>query len=273
MTTRRRLSTTLAAAAGLVLLGLGSAALAGAAGLVPHRAFYALSLDTIAPGTTLTEIRGALFVEWVEGCEGWSSSQRFKLRVFDATKPMIEQETRFASWEANDGLAYNFNMQSLRQGVVTRELRGRATLRGEGMSGTAEFTVPKGLHFDLPAGTLFPLVHLKEVIEAAGAGEKVVSRVVFDGTNEQGPFEINAVIGPRRLPDDDLERLPASVRAPSWPMRLAFFQLESEEVLPFYEMTVQLLENGLAEEFLLDYEVSVIRAELDRVEVLARPSC
>jgi hypothetical protein len=270
MTTRRRLSTTLAAAAGLILVELGSAA---AAGLVPHRAFYALSLDSIAPGSALTEIRGALFVEWVEGCEGWSSSQRFKLRVFDTAKPMVEQETRFASWEANDGLTYSFNMQSLRQGVVNRELRGRAALRGEGMSGTAEFTLPEGLRFDLPEGTMFPLVHLKEVIDAASAGEKVVSRVVFDGTNEQGPFEINAVIGPRRPPQDDMERLPASVRAPSWPMRLAFFQHESKEALPFYEMTVQLLENGLAENFLLDFEDSIIRAELDRIEVLERPSC
>ncbi|MEE9140984.1 MAG: DUF1849 family protein [Alphaproteobacteria bacterium] len=270
---RRLLCAALAAVTGLGFLFAASNGSAAPVGFIPHRAYYGLTMHSVAPGSTITDIRGALFVEWIEGCEGWSSSQRLKLRLFDTTRPMIEAETRFASWESNDGLTYNFNLQNLRQGIVNKELGGRASLRGEGMPGTAEFVAPRGLRFELPAGTIFPMVHLKELIEAGGAGEKVVSRIIFDGTTEEGPFEINAVIGPRRPPETGAVSLPAPARGPSWLMRLAFFRLETNEVLPFYEMSVQLLENGIGAGFFLDYGDSVIRAELQRIELLPRASC
>jgi hypothetical protein len=42
---------------------------------------------------------------------------------------------------------------------------------------------------------------------------------------------------------------------------------------PFYEMSVDLLGNGIARDMELDYGDSVIGAKLERIEVLNKPKC
>ncbi|MGB8274356.1 MAG: cell envelope integrity EipB family protein [Alphaproteobacteria bacterium] len=249
------------------------AAPAVAVDLIPHRAFYALSLKSTIPGSSLTDARGAMFLEWSDSCEGYSSSQRLQLRFFDASLPTVEVDSRFASWESRDGLSYRFNVISLRNGVAEREVTGQASLDGPGKGGKAEISGPKPVTIDLAPGTIFPVRHLQDLIARAEAGEKIVSRTVFDGTEEEGAFDINAVIGPRRQPDPKERTLPPSVDGPYWPARLAFFHAKGDTMLPFYEMSVHLMANGIAREFELDYGDSVIRADLERIEILRKPRC
>lgn len=275
MTIRRlRIGAGLAASAAAVsLLVLGPAVVAGGTEMVPHRAFYTLSLHSARPGTTVSSARGAMFLEWEEDCDGWASSQRFQLRLFNVTEPMVDIDSRFASWESKDGLTYHFTLKNLRNGQPEKELRGQATLEGKGKGGTAEFLGLEPARVELPPGTVFPFRHLVEVIDAARAGEKVISRLVFDGTDEEGVVEVNGVIGAAHPPEEGESKLPASAERPSWDMRFAFFRAKSDEVLPFYELTVRLLDNGIARQFLLDYGDTVIRVDLDRIEILPRPSC
>lgn len=263
----------LAAAAACLVLVIDPAASALDGRFVPHRAFYALSLHTARPGSTVTSARGAMYLDWSEDCAGWSSSQRFQLRMVDAVGPVTEIDSRFASWEANDGLSYEFVVENVRNGRPEKQLRGSATLEGAGKGGTAEFIGPEPTRIDLPPGTIFPMTHMVDIIDAALAGEKVVSRLVFDGTDERGVFEVNGVIGPRHEPEGEESVLPASVDRPYWDMRFAFFHAESDEVLPFYELSVEFMENGIARGFLLDYGDSVIRVDLERIEVLPKPTC
>lgn len=258
-------------AAGLV--AAPSPALPAGVELVPHRAFYALSLKSTVPGSTLADARGAMFLEWVDSCEGYSSSQRLQLRFFDSGQPAVDVDSRFASWESRDGLSYRFNIVSLRNGVPEREARGHAALDGPQTGGKAEVEGNPAQTFELPPGTVFPVRHLKDLIERAAAGDKIVARTVFDGTDEEGPFDVNAVIGPKKSPDPKERTLPASVDGPYWPMRLAFFHTSHDTTLPFYEMSVRLMANGIARGFDLDYGDAVIRADLERIEILRKPRC
>jgi hypothetical protein len=260
-----------------VAAGLAAAPLpalpVGDVDLVPHRAFYALSLKSTVPGSTLSDARGAMFLEWVDSCEGYSSSQRLQLRFFDSAQPTIDVDSRFASWESRDGLSYRFNIVSLRNGVPDREAGGQATLEGPQKGGKAEIEGHPPTSFDLPPGTVFPVRHLMDLIERASAGDKIVARTVFDGTDEEGPFDVNAVVGLKKAPDPKERTLPASVDGPYWPMRLAFFHTKDDTTLPFYEMSVHLMANGIARKFELDYGDSVIRADLERIEILHKPRC
>ena len=270
---RRLVGLSVATGIGSLLLAAASSLSAAGVDILPHRAFYTLNLDSTAPGNTLTDVRGALFVEWTERCEGWSGSQRLQLRLTDATRPTVDIDTRFSSWEEKGSLGYRFSLLNLRDGVPEKELSGRASLEGVGKPGVAVFSAPPDLRIDLPAGVIFPYRHLLDVVEGAIAGKKVISRSVFDGTDEEGFFEINAVIGPSRDPDPDEAKLPAAANQRSWVIRLAFFSPAEDTVVPFYEMTADLLENGISRWFLLDYGDWVVRADLDRIELLPRPSC
>lgn len=254
-------------------LCLVSLAGAGAADILPHRAVYGLSLKETSGGSTLADVKGAMYVDWVETCEGWSSSQRLEIRFIDLRLPDIDIDSKFASWESRDGLSYRFNVLSLHNGQPEKELRGQASLPALGEVGKAEFTAPEPRALDLPAGTIFPGRHMLELLERAAAGDKIVSRIVFDGTSEDGPFEINAVIGPLKKPAEKLAALPPELDKPYRPMRLAFFNLGREHVEPFYELSAEVMDNGIARSFLLDYGDSIIAAKLGRIELMERPRC
>lgn len=262
----------IAAVAALVALAAPGIARA-AADLVPHEAFYTLHLKRASPGSTITDVSGAMYIDWVNSCEGWSSSQRLELRFYDASKPAVDIDSRFASWESRDGLSYRFSVESTRNGQPDKQLSGKASLQGAGLGGQAEFLGAKPVKFELPAGTLFPARHMIELIDRAAAGGKIVARTVFDGTSDDGPFLVNAVIGPQKPAKADESILPKSVNLPYWPMRLAFFNPAKDEETPFYELSVDLMDNGIARSFVLDYGDLVIGAELDRIKLLKKPKC
>jgi hypothetical protein len=110
-------------------------------------------------------------------------------------------------------------------------------------------------------------------VDAARKGEKILSRIVFDGASEEGMFEINAVIGGLTPVATPNPKLVFSPNTKYWPMRLAFFSMKAGVELPDYQTTVHLLENGIARELLLDYGNFKIRGTLDKVEFPPKPSC
>lgn len=257
-------------AAALSLVAFESAS---AADIQPHRAVYGLTLKDVSPGNTLTDVKGAMYIDWIETCEGWTSSQRLEIRFFDSRQPEVDIDSKFASWESRDGLNYRFDVVSLRNGAPEKELRGHASFPAPGAAGTAEFTGSFKHEFKLSPGTVFPGQHMLELLDTAAAGGKILSRTVFDGTSEEGPFDINAVIGPLKTPAAKDSVLPPDLDKPYYPMRLAFFNLGKEDVEPFYELSVNVMANGIARSFLLDYGDSVIAAKLERIELAERPAC
>jgi len=65
----------------------------------------------------------------------------------------------------------------------------------------------------------------------------------------------------------------ALLKRQSWRMRLAFFPADSKSEEPDYELGMRLLDNGVSRDMSLDYADYVIRARLDDIEPLPRPSC
>jgi hypothetical protein len=158
------------------------------------------------------------------------------------------------------------------------EIRGEARLDGVGKGGTAEFTRPEAATLSLPAGVLFPTRHTMVLIDQAKAGEQMVTRQLFDGSDVANAEEISAFIGPQipapaGKPAASGPKSPLLNR-PSWRIRLAFFPFSTRaDGLPDYEETIQLLDNGVVGEMLFDYGDYVIRAKLDDIEALPRPNC
>lgn len=258
--------------AALVCLIWGLPAVSKSAELAPHRALYSLSLGRASMASGIVAAHGALFLEWKETCDGWTAKQRTVLRLLKTEGPEIEADTSFASWESKDGLNYQFSVRDLRDGKLFEELRGRADLKGKGQAGKAAFSRPEPLRLALPAGAIFPTEHIQQLIDGAVAGDDRVWRIVFDGATLDGAFEVNAVIGRPIPPEPELDFEPIVNRL-SWRMRLAFFPVDSNEPEPRYEMSVRLLDNGVARDMVFDYGDFTINAQLEPIEALSRPDC
>jgi hypothetical protein len=259
------------------LLWLGLAPAAFAVEIAPHRALYSLTLASTKSASGVVGASGGMVYEWGETCDGWTVQQRFRLRLEYAEQENVEVSSTLVSWESKDGLRYRFNERRLRNGALDEEIKGDARLDAAGKGGEAEFTKPETTTMALPARTLFPTAHTLLLIDRAQAGEQFISRQVFDGATVENAGQITAVIGPELKPGPGAREANAPKSAllnrPSWRVRLAFFPAGSKAEQPDYELGMRLLDNGVSQDMMLDYSEYVIRAKLDDIEPLPRPSC
>lgn len=270
------------AAAPLTLLGLGlSAALvlvparAGAGPLIevaPHRAIYSLELGRTEQRGDVAGAQGAMVLEWAESCEGWEIQQRIRLRLLTKRNRDVDIDSSFTSSESKDGLSYRFSSRMQRNGVIEEDLRGKASLEGPGKAGEAIFTRPEDRRVALPKGAIFPTAHILKLIDTARRGQKLLWRVVFDGATEDGPYELNALIGEAVRADAAPITRPLG-DLPFWRIRLAYFPVGSTEALPDWELSVSLQENGVARDMVLDYGDFTVDAVLEAIDPLPKPEC
>jgi len=143
--------------------------------------------------------------------------------------------------------------------------------------GVAEFTKPEQATIALKPDVLFPTAHTLYLIDQAQAGAPFVVRQVFDGTTVDDATTISGVIGPTLQPGEEAAdehpiKSPLLDR-PSWRMRLGFFPAESKSEEPDYELGMRLMDNGVSQDMALDYGDYVVKARLERIEPLPKPTC
>ncbi|HZB90073.1 MAG TPA: DUF1849 family protein [Stellaceae bacterium] len=281
----------LACLLGAVVLALSLGAPALAADLVPYRARYNLSLQSTGSSSGVVGAGGVMLDEWDETCSGWTEQEHFFLRLQygdqDPGNDRLDTFSNFVSWEAKDGKRFQFELRQAATDKPFEDIKGRARAGAPGRPGSAEFTRPDETVLPLPPGTIFPAGHTRLLVARAEAGDQVVTRNVFDGSDVESAGQITAVIGPKLAPGaDEGKKLPDSplLKRPSWWVRLAFFppaDLTAEgavdppapDQVPDYEESVRLLDNGVTEDMLFDYGDYVIHGKLERIEALPRPHC
>lgn len=265
---------------GLAALGvLLIASPAGAVDISPHRALYSLSLDSSKTrGAGVAAASGAMYYEWGEACDGWTVDQRFRLRVVYAEEGAVTINSSLLTFESKDGLLYKFNEKRLRNGNVEDDIHGDAHLDGKDKGGAAQFDKPDQTKLTLAPGVLFPTAHTLVLIEHAQAGDTFLARKVFDGAAVENAGQITAVIGPQLKPDPNPTKPLDNplLQRPSWRVSLAFFPADSNKgdvETPDYQLTMRLLDNGVSQDMTLDYGDYVLKAKLDDIEALPKPSC
>ncbi|MDR3449064.1 MAG: cell envelope integrity EipB family protein [Alphaproteobacteria bacterium] len=270
------------AAPSLVAGGTAQAASARTAKIAPHRAIYGMSLATVRNGANITDVSGRMLFEWRDVCDGWAIQQHMQLHFTYADGDDQDVTSTELTWEAKDGKSYSFNIRRLTNGKETENYRGKAVLNADG-SGTVTYTEPKPKTVQLPAGTLFPSAHTQLILQKAAQGEKLFTKRVFDGSDEDGSSDISAFILPQKADTQKAgaadSALEAGLKAnplladAGWPVHMAFFKIGTETGEPDYEMDLNLLPNGIARHMKIDYGDFAVTGNLEDVEALPAPSC
>lgn len=241
--------------------------------LAPHQATYRMSL---APGSTTMDIAaadGVMVYRASRECAGWAVENHTIIRYAHTDGTSVQDKWTFLSWEGDDGLSYRFRVLH-EANEETDRIEGTASLETAGGPGMATYTAPEDLEVDLPAGTLFPTEHLRRLLQAARAGEKMFTRVVFDGTSEDNPYLINVVIAPvRDRASPPLAEAAGAPPAAAFWTRGAFFPYYGDAELPEFEMTIQLRDDGIAELMDQTFGDLSLRGKLMKVEMLGAPDC
>lgn len=246
--------------------------------ITPHRAVYTMSLASAKNGSSINGVTGRMLFEWGDSCDGWPVQQILQLHFSYAEGDESVVNSSVISWESKDGKRYNFNVRRVSNGKEAEDFRGRATMGEQG--GSVIYAIPHDKkEIVLTEDTLFPSAHTRMILEKAGEGdEQFFTRRVFDGSDEEGQADVSAFIG-----EKDAKVLGSEVNAALrdnpllvssyWPVRLAFFDPQSETGESDYEMNVVLQANGIARSMLIDYGDFAVSGVLSRLEALPAARC
>ncbi len=274
---RRSFRSVLSAGLSAVVTGLllSAAAPASAAPTIaPHIAVYKLSLSKSKGTRSVVQAAGRIEFKWVEGCDGWTISQRTELVLTDPEGADFLSGWTMDTWESRDGLSYRFSIRRVQENTEPVVTRGKARLEGPGLGGQVRYSAPEGRWLDLPAGTVFPTRHSLDLLAAAARDEVLMWRTVFDGAGDEGLFGVNAAIA-QAIPAGTLPSFDSSLIAamPSWRMRLAFFGSDEQEAEPEHEQGQRIYANGVVDELEFDYSDFALKGSLERLEALPPPDC
>lgn len=248
----------------------------------PHKALYRLHLTEIHAGSPINELTGDMFFKWEDTCEAWSTDHRFTIDYFYTDRPSISVTSHFVSWEDKKGDRIHFISEGFTDGIQDDKHRGES-YRLDDHTGVVDYSEPEGLAYELKPNFFFPAQHTIATIANAIEGKKFFNAVMFDGTDDEGPSEINVFIDQK----SKLETVPAALKDKenidvsllnnqSWDMRLAFFPLEGADgntETPSYEMKVRLHENGVVSDIIVEYDKFSVRQELIALSRLPQTEC
>lgn len=250
---------------------------AAAVDTAPHRAAYAFTLKSASRNSGIVDVGGGMSYELAESCDGWTVNQRIILRMINRRNQEIRSITNYTSWESKDGRKFRFSSRTTRNGSLRERYEGTATLNADG-SGVAVYTQPKTMRMALPKGSIFPTAHSELIVKRAQAGKTFTWRVLFDGTTDEGPYGVSALVGKARGTDDGDEAEIQKVVGREgvgkfWPVSLAFFPYGSSKSVPEYELKVGMHANSIARWLVMDYGNFIIDARMAKFEALPRPKC
>jgi len=245
-----------------------------------HKALYRFKMVSVRPGAGITGIDGKMYYEQNDDCDAWTTEHRFTMEYQYPEHPPVENTSHYVSFEAKDKSAFFFNSERQENGKTTEQLRGDVDI-GKGGKATADYSRPPGLSYPLPKGYMLPTEQTNETIRHAERGDKFFDAVIFDGTDADGPVEINTFIG-KKLTRAEIKALAtgnkdidASLLTPNaWHLRVAVFPLKDKDgMLPSYEMSLVLHDNGVVSHALVDYGVFKVDQKLVGLERLKPPAC
>lgn len=244
--------------------------------LAAHKAIYDVRLATRTSDSQVLNISGKMYFEWKPGCDAWTTDHRFNLDYEYADSPPMKVSSDFSTYEPFDGKSLNFTARRSRDGALFQELRGKAEIGTNG-AGEAVYTMPEDLAFDLPKGILFPSGHTIALLKAIHDGKKFLSATTFDGSDEDGPVEINTFVGKETPAPAQIDAAPeidaALLKTKSWTIRMAFFPLSQPDAGADYEMTARFHENGIITDMDVEYHDFSVTQKLVALESVKTKAC
>lgn len=262
--------------AGVLALPAAAQAAAPHGGLAPHKAIYNIKMTAKSSGSPILNISGEMFFELKTGCDAWTTDHRFNLMYEYADSPQMKITSDFTTYEPFAGAALDYNSRRSRNGELFEEFRGRADIKA-GEAGIAAYSLPDDLRYRLPDGTLFPMGHTAKLVESVKSGKTFFSATVFDGSDDQGPAEINAFIGkPVTAPaalktQKNIDQ--GLIGAPARALRMAFFPLSASESNADYEMSAIFHDNGVISDMTVEYKDFTVHQSLKALQKLDVEAC
>lgn len=244
--------------------------------LIPHKAIYQVSMVGVKSSSQILDVHGEMFYEWTPTCEGWITNHSFQLVYSYVDIGTVTLKSDFSTYESKDRKSFSFSAQRKRDDEVYESFRGKAEVDAAGKINVVYTDPPLEMDFD--AAILFPVAHTFELLENSIEGNRFYNAIVFDGSDDTGPYEINTFFGEKAPYSEDKYKDVKEVdsgllKGNVQKMRLAFFPyLKAETNSPEYEMSMDMHDNGIVSEMRVEYPEFTVKQALKALEVLPAPT-
>jgi len=262
-------------AAGFAPVAVAPPAQAQVVPLASHRAVYDLRLSQ-SRKAALQAVRGRILYDFTgNACEGYTTQVRQVTEMESGERGPSLSDLRSSMWEDDAGKTFRFASTNFVNQKQTQEVDGTATRGTDGIEVVLKKPVAKT--FRLAAATAFPTDHLRRVIAAARAGQKVFQLPVYDGSEDgEKIYNTLTVIGDplTRKASDAAGGKPELANATRWHVRVSYFdQRGAGEQTPVYAIAFELYDNGISGALTLDYTEFEIAGTLSSLEIRDTPAC
>lgn len=248
---------------------------------VSHRGLYRMALTHADESTQIDDLTGLLGLEWENSCEGFTFTEWMLSYFWDFEGREFLSDTRSTTWESRDRKDYGFRVTDRTNGEITKKLSGNAKYARQAQrnrlahrdqepgAGRIEFSEGEEADVDLPAGVVFPTLHLALIDEAARGGTSVLALPVFDALGEARVYTSVAHILPYG-PSTAVDGAPSLLAGiPSTTVLVSYFDPASAEELPEYEVSFRLYANGIVDALTATYNGELgVRADLIELDMM-----
>lgn len=241
-----------------------------------HRAVYDLSLDADPSRPTVEAARGRIVFEFSGSpCEGYTQNFRQVAVLEGGEFGQRRIDSRSRSFEEADGKLMRYSGSLTINEGEAQDTEGKVEIRDDAMS--VSLTKPEPETLSIKGKAEFPTAHYQNIVAAALSGETTLAARVFDGSGDGKTVSDSfAVIGKILRDDNAGEAIKKAGfgTMKRWPVTVSYFDGEGQErETPSYSMSMELLENGVADALVLNYGDFVLKGILRQIDILPQRSC
>ena len=242
-----------------------------ASNLVAHRAYYEMSMGDKLQNSHIVNISGRSAFALEHDCSGWRSIEDYIIQFVADTGGQDRVMSHFESWEADSGDKYSFDIMEQSSFDGRKQFGGFAQLDDD-RSGNAFYTQDPQPSVELPSNTVFPMQHVRNILEQAENGEKLIAATLFTGAEpENALMRTSTVVGGWR--DEAAQDLGELAEDGYWQINVAYFNPEATTAEPEYEIQFEMQRNGLVRNYVIDYGDFSINARLTEAEEVEAKTC
>ena len=238
--------------------------------LLSHKATYNLNIENIKENSFLEGGQGQTFFEIKEVCNGWNVKEDYVLIYELPNKRTANSISSYTTFENIRGTKHSFELNE------KSEFNGENTYQGfaEKINDKILVSIIKQSikKKSFKEKILFPVEHLRKVIEAAQKGETLFTSKVFFGNEDKNLVKIvSAFISKERKSKfQNIEYLRDKI---IWPIKLAFYTTDKKNINPDYEITLELDQLGVVHSYLVNYGDFEVRATLKNFKMIEKKKC
>jgi hypothetical protein len=242
--------------------------------LTAYRAVYNLSLSHSSGNGAPASARGRIAFDFFgTACDGYVENFHQVTELQPSEGPPRLSDMRSATFEGGDGKDFRFKIETRLDNAPAESLDGKAQ-KTPGATLSVDIARPKLQRMEFPGDALFPAEHLRRILTAALANEKIVEAKVYDGSDDgEKILDTTTVIG--KVTTGAVAEKAAQIEALSklrrWPVSISYFEFGEKDAAPMYVMSFDLYENGISRALKLDYGDFALAGEMTELALLPTP--